>query len=102
MVTALAYLLALSLPVWLVVEELLCQGTGTPGAASDNGPNVDERPLIHPGTSLAFAPRAAYGAASLPTVSWSGESPDEGRFPVRPSSLSGGDTVPQKARWSTT
>jgi DNA invertase Pin-like site-specific DNA recombinase len=27
------------------------------------------------------------GAASLPVVNWSGASPDEGRFPVRPSSL---------------
>jgi len=28
-----------------------------------------------------------YGAASLLIANWSGESPDEGRFPVRPSSL---------------
>jgi hypothetical protein len=38
----------------------------------------------------------AYGAASLLVANWSGASPDEGRFPVRPSSLtpSGGQ------RWS--
>ena len=38
----------------------------------------------------------AYGAASLPVANWSGASPDEGRFPVRPSRLtpSGGQ------RWS--
>jgi len=37
-----------------------------------------------------------YGAASLLVANWSGASPDEGRFPVRPSSLtpSGGQ------RWS--
>jgi len=30
---------------------------------------------------------AAYGAASLLVANWSGASPDEGRFPVRPSRL---------------
>ena len=32
-------------------------------------------------------PNVGYGAASLPVANWSGASPDEGRFPVRPSSL---------------
>ena len=66
---------------------------GPPRPASENGSYVKfdlaawAREAPPPAGPQQHPVNDDYGAASLPIANWSGASPDEGKFPVRPSSL---------------